>query len=173
MNGSTARRAALALRDLGRHERSQLAVVGDEAVLVVGLELAAVAGDVRGGVRPADETLEEREAPEHPARAVVGRHDRMSHPEPSEAVARLETAGPAAHDDDVVVAGRMRANVYCHVFESRSLRASACSIRSITVGRSRRKGSSSGPGSERHRRRVSARMSATGTPPVRAEISPK
>ena len=70
-------------------ERAELGLVGDEAVLVVGLELAAVQRDVGGRVRPADQPLEEGEPAEHPARAVVGGEDRVPDAEPAQEVARL------------------------------------------------------------------------------------
>ncbi len=96
----------MALGDLARHERAELGLVGDEAVLVVQLVLARPARDVGARVRPADQPLEEREALEHAAGAVVGRDRRVLDAEPAEAVAHLQAARPTADDDDRVLARR-------------------------------------------------------------------
>ena len=51
--------------------------------------------------------MEEREAPEHPARALVRRDQRMANTDPRQLAGELEAARPGADDHDLVVARRM------------------------------------------------------------------
>src|SRR5262249_47245717 len=157
-----------------RHLRAQLRLVGEQAVLVARLVLARPPLVRVGLVRPADQTLEEREAAEHPARRVVGGEQRVLDPEAPQRVARLQAAGPAPDDDDVVTARWERPLFrYRQVFAPRTRRASAFSIRSMTAGCSSRNGSSMVSGTTRQRSSVSASTSALGGSPISTEISPK
>src|SRR5439155_7757941 len=98
--------------------------------------------------RPADQPLVDGKAAKHAAwRFVSGEDGDARDPGPRERVGALEPAGPAADHDDVVVAGRERPLVYPgHTLALRSRCTSAWSIRSITLGCSRRKPLSCGPG---------------------------
>jgi hypothetical protein len=92
-----------------RGERLMLALVADEAVVVVPLVLARASLERRVRLRPADQALVDREAPEHTARRRVAREHRApGDPRAGEAVRRLQSARPASHQDDVVLAGRER-----------------------------------------------------------------
>ena len=99
-------RAAVTLRDLARDERRELGLVGEEAVLVVELVPTRSPIRVRRRVRPADQPLEEREALEHAARAVVGGDRRVLDAESPEAVARLQAARTTPDDDHRVLPRR-------------------------------------------------------------------
>ena len=92
-----------------RCERLMLTLVADEAVVVVPLVLARAALERRVRLRPADEALIDREAPKHAARRRVARdHRAPGNPRAGEAVRGLQSAGPASHQHDVVVARRER-----------------------------------------------------------------
>ena len=82
-------------------------LVAYEAVVVVPLVLARASVERGVRLRPADQALVEREAPEHPARRRVARDHRTSgNPRACEAVCSLQSSGPASDQHDVVVAGR-------------------------------------------------------------------
>src|SRR4051812_49049209 len=155
-------------------ERAQLGLICEEAVLIARLvsTLPALLG--RGLVRPADQVLVERKAPEHAAGRIVGRDDGVVDAEAAERVARLQPARAAADDDDAVLPRWKRSLLgYRHWLAPRTRRASALSMRSITLGCSSRNASSIEPGTTRQRRSVSATTSALGASPINTEISPK
>ena len=86
-----------------------LTLVADEAVVVVPLVLARASLERRVRLRPADQALIDREAPEHAARRRVARdHRAPGNPCAGEAVRGLQSAGPASHHHDVVLARRER-----------------------------------------------------------------
>ena len=86
-----------------------LPLVADEAVVVVPLVLPRAPLERRVRFRPADQALVDRKAPEHATRRRVAREHRApGNPRAGEAVRGLQSAGPASHQYDVVVAGRER-----------------------------------------------------------------
>src|SRR4051794_40311128 len=111
-----------------------LALLGDEAVVVVPLVLPARRRERCVGLRARDQALEERPLAEHPAGAVVGRDQRLPDAEPAQPVGRLEAAGAGPDDDRLVVAGRRDPAHSAQRFAPRSLTATASSIRSAIVG---------------------------------------
>src|SRR5205823_9589701 len=126
-------------------------------------------------LRPADQALVDREAPEHAAgRRVARDHRAPGNPRTGEAVRGLQPAGPASHQHDVVVARGERTLVYLfQTFAARNRRASTWSIRYITLGCLSRNAFSSLSGMIRQRRRDVAITSAVGASSVKIEISPK
>src|SRR4051794_23436583 len=156
-----------------RHERLQLRLVGQEAVVVVPLVLAGGPLGRRVGLRPGDQALVDREPPEHPARLLVAGNDGVLYAEAAQEVRGLKPAGAAADDDDVVVAGRRGPLYGCQSSVPRRRRASTRSRRSINCGRSRSRRSSCAPGITRQRSSETATTSVAGGSPVNAEISPK
>jgi hypothetical protein len=113
----------------------------------VRLELPSTAGR-RPWVRPADQPLREREAPEHPAGALVGR--RTACRTPMTGPGSSSSAGLPAHCPRRRRRSRpervKRLLPPIGVAQPPGLRLQHA--KSITVGRSRRNGSSWGPGSE-------------------------
>jgi hypothetical protein len=92
-----------------RHERTMPGLVADEAVVVVPLVLARATLERRVRLRPADQALVDREAPEHTARRRVARDRRApGNTRAGKAVGGLQSAGPAPHHHDVVIARRKR-----------------------------------------------------------------
>src|ERR671923_52042 len=92
-----------------RCERLMLTLLADEAVVVVPLVLARAPLERRVRLRPADQALVEREAPEHAARRRVARDRRAPrNAAAGETVRGLQSAGPTPDHHDVVVARRER-----------------------------------------------------------------
>jgi hypothetical protein len=92
-----------------RCERLMLTLVADEAVVVVPLVLTRAPLERRVRLRPADQALVDGEAPEHAARRRVARdHRAPGNPRAGDAVRGLQSARPAPHHHDVVVARRKR-----------------------------------------------------------------
>jgi len=86
-----------------------LTLVADEAVVVVPFVLAHASLERRVRLRPADQALIDRKAPEHAARRRVARdHRAPGNSRAGEAVRGLQPAGPASDQNDVVVARRER-----------------------------------------------------------------
>src|SRR5215207_117089 len=83
-------------------ERAVRRVLGEQAVVIVGLVLARARLERCVRLRPTDQAVEDRKAAEHPARRVVGRHQRVRDAVTAEVVGGLEPAGAAADDDDLV-----------------------------------------------------------------------
>jgi hypothetical protein len=123
----------------GRHQPAQLRLVGDEAVVVIPLVLAGVPAVRRVGFRPRQQALEDRPLPEHAAGTVVGGDDGMLDPVARQEIRRLQTAGPAADHDHVVVPRRegplgLGAHPDSSVVVPRNRRDIASSIRSVICG---------------------------------------
>src|SRR3989440_1840453 len=89
------------------HQRAAVLLFGQKAVPVVALVLAGPLLEGRIGLCPRKQALEEGPLAEHPARALIGRNDRVLHTEDAERVADLETPGTAADDNDRILAGRV------------------------------------------------------------------
>ena len=96
-----------AIHDRG-HQRGVLALDGQQAVPVVALVLACAALERRVRLRPREQPLEERPAPEHAAGTLVRRDHGVADAKTRERVADLKAAGSAAHDDDRVLARWVR-----------------------------------------------------------------
>ena len=172
-----------AVHELGL-DRAQLGLVGDEAVPVVALVLARVP---RRRARTAWSTTGAagRTASGGTCRPAPGSADSTacSHAEGAQRRTRPGAPpGPAAHDDDRVVAGRERPPVRRgrgHGISSAS--GSRCggggpwawSIRNITAGVESGTPSTAGPASTRQRSGRSATTSADGGSPRRIDTSPK
>ena len=94
-----------AVHDPG-HDASAGLLFGEQAVPVVALVLARAAVEPRVWLGPAEHALENRPAPKHAARGVILRKHGVIDAEPREAVGQLQTAGPAADDDEWVATWR-------------------------------------------------------------------
>ena len=158
-----------ARRELGRAvherrlERPGVGLVRDEAVPVEALVGARSTGWQRVRLGPRQQALEERPAPEHPARRRIRREDGEPKPLASQPVGHLERSGTRADDHDLVGPGRRRALAVrgrchhpavgqsLHRFAARSRRACAWSIRNMTLGWAMRKPSTCAPGRTRQR----------------------
>src|SRR3954451_10076438 len=106
------------------------------------------------GLRPRQQSLEERPAAEHPAGRRIGRDDGMLDAEGTERRGDLESNWTAADDEHRVVARRERRVPRAqlrHLFAARNRRAWAWSIRHMTRGCAMRKASTPGPESMRQR----------------------
>ncbi len=94
-----------------RGDPAQLRLGREEAVPVPALELSGRPIGRRVGLRPRQQSLEERPLPEHPAGARVAGDDGVLDPQPAEEVRDLERSRARAHDDDRILARRVRAPV--------------------------------------------------------------
>ena len=162
-----------AIHDAG-HDRTVRFFVRQKAVPVV--SLVGRGATLRLGVRlgPAEHSLEDGPAPEHAARLRVVRDHGMIDAETAQRVRQLKSPRAAADDDERIPTGRKRPLCQLnHLVVARTFRASPWRSRNITRGCPTRNGSSSAPGSTRHRRPSCATMSDTGGTPRRHEISPK
>ena len=137
-------------------------VLAQQAVPVIPLVGATATWHRRVRLGPRQEPLEERPAPEHAAGRRIGRDDRVIDPDRPERRGHLDRPGPAADDDDGILAGRERVGrrrargQARHRFAARNRRAWTPSIRYITRGWAIRNGSTRGPASTRQRSGVVA-----------------
>ena len=128
------------------------------------------------GLRPGEETLEDRIEPEHASGRVVLRDDGVLDPQPAQAVARLEPAGAAPDDDDGIVPRRKRPLV-CWLTPAEDVAEPARHGLEHPVaspaGTASRNASSFGPGISSECRAVRATTSAVGLHSSSVETSPK